>query len=102
MAVENKPSTGISRHALLMTLCCAIPLALIAAVTVLQIDLGTMGYWAILLLCPLMHLFMMRGMHGHDDDRACPSEEEPAAPSIKAAGVTKANTPSPVDQPIAR
>ncbi|MHB1413799.1 MAG: DUF2933 domain-containing protein [Chloroflexota bacterium] len=99
--MENKPSTGISRHALLMILCCAIPLALIAAVTVLQIDLGTVGYWAILLLCPLMHLFMMRGMHGHGDHQAGHTQENPTAASPRTTGVAEAEAAPAVDQPAA-
>ncbi len=92
--MENKPGTGISRHALLMILCCAITLALIAAVALFRIDLGIYGYLALLLLCPLMHILMMRGMHGHGDDHACHTdkkEELPAASSqAKAAAETKA------------
>lgn len=73
--MENQPRAGgINRHALLMIACCAIPLALIAAVSLFRIDLGGIGFWAILLLCPLMHLFMMRGMHDHGADKACHSQ----------------------------
>lgn len=85
--MENQPRVGgINRHALLMIACCAVPLALIAAVTLFRIDLGGIGYWAILLLCPLMHLFMMRGMHNHGADRACHGEgQQPQAASLPQA-----------------
>ena len=79
--MENKQSvTGLSRHALLMVVCCAVPLALFAAVSFFRIDLGGVGYWALLLLCPLMHLFMMRGMHGNGAEKSCHAEgqETPA------------------------
>ena len=46
-----------------MALCCLIPLALFMIIPILGISLGSVGLWAILLLCPLLHYFMMRGMH---------------------------------------
>jgi len=33
----------------------------------LGVPLGTLAFLAILLACPLMMFFMMRGMHGGDD-----------------------------------
>ncbi|GEM_PF-116213 len=56
-------------HALLMVICCVVPMALLAAVLLFNIPLGTVGFFAIMLACPLMHIFMMRGM-GHGDQRA--------------------------------
>lgn len=52
-----------------MILCCAIPLGLIMILSVSG-RLGSWGYYAMILLCPLMHFFMMRG-HGssHNDER---------------------------------
>ncbi len=56
-------------HFLAMILCCAIPLIGILAFSALGI-LGSWGYYALLLLCPLGHVVMMRGMHsGHQDSR---------------------------------
>ena len=81
--MEDQPKAGgLSRHALLMIACCVIPLALIVAVSVFRIDLGGAGYWAILLLCPLMHLFMMRGMHNHGEgaSRHVHGETAPTVP----------------------
>ena len=49
-------------HFLAMVLCCAIPLIGILALSSLGV-LGSWGYYALLLLCPLGHIFMMRGMH---------------------------------------
>lgn len=70
--MENQPkATWISRHALLMVVCCAVPLMLIAAVGVLRIDVGGLGSWAILLLCPLLHLVLMRGMHSQGTGQSC-------------------------------
>ncbi len=59
-----------TRHMLLMLLCCLIPIALIAAVAIFGFSLGALTPYlpfAIVLLCPLMMFFMMRGM-GHEHD----------------------------------
>ena len=95
--MESKPTqAGLSRHALIMIACCVVPLALLVAVSVFNVSLGTIGYFAVLLMCPLMHLLMMRGMghdHGHhaadgqschdveqaDEPRALPQAKEAAA-----------------------
>jgi hypothetical protein len=49
-------------HSLAMILCCAIPLGLLVVLSFTG-RLGSWGYFALFLLCPLMHVFMMRG-HG--------------------------------------
>jgi hypothetical protein len=49
-------------HALLMILCCGIPLVGIMALSSLGV-IGSWGYYALILICPLGHIFMMRGMH---------------------------------------
>ncbi len=54
-------------HALAMILCCAIPIIGILALSSLGI-LGSWGYLALILICPLGHLFMMRGMYSHSND----------------------------------
>jgi hypothetical protein len=48
-------------HFLAMVLCCAIPLIAIIALSAIGV-LGSWGYYALILLCPLGHIFMMRGM----------------------------------------
>jgi hypothetical protein len=55
----------VSKHALLMLACCLIPLALIVGLPATGLNLGGVAPFLMLLLCPLMHIFMMRGM-GHD------------------------------------
>jgi hypothetical protein len=49
-------------HLLLMLLCCLIPLAGIAAIAFFRIPASSVLYFGLVLLCPLMHLFMMRSM----------------------------------------
>ena len=59
-------------HLLTMILCCAIPLVGIFVLWSTGV-MGWWGYYALLLLCPLGHLFMMRGMmhhSGHHDVKA--------------------------------
>ena len=54
-------------HSLAMILCCAIPLVGILALSSLGI-IGSWGYYALILICPLGHIFMMRGMHSASKD----------------------------------
>ncbi len=64
--MENKPTqSGLGRHALLMIACCAIPLLLLAGASIFALNLDGPGNLLVLLMCPLMMFFMMRGM-GHD------------------------------------
>jgi hypothetical protein len=51
-----------NNHALVMILCCAIPIVGILALSSLGI-LGSWVYIALILICPLGHIFMMRSMH---------------------------------------
>jgi hypothetical protein len=62
-------------HALAMILCCAIPLVGILALSSLGI-LGSWGYYALLLICPLGHLLLMRGMHANAKDNTVPRQIE--------------------------
>ncbi len=55
-------------HALAMILCCAIPIVGILALSSLGV-LGSWGYYALILLCPLGHIFLMRGMHSKSKDK---------------------------------
>ncbi len=48
-----------------MLACCLLPVAAIVAVSIFKVPLGTVGLLALVLLCPLGHLLLMRGM-GHD------------------------------------
>ncbi len=62
------------KHWLLMAACCLIPIALIVAITVFAIPVSSITPVVIALICPLMMLFMMRGM-GHDH---APQHEHPS------------------------
>ncbi|TFH46689.1 MAG: DUF2933 domain-containing protein [ANME-2 cluster archaeon] len=60
-----------SKHSWLMTALCVLPIVLIGGMYILGITGGYLFY-AILLLCPLSHVLMMKG-HGQN---AAPQEEE--------------------------
>ena len=54
-------------HALAMILCGAIPMTGILALSSVG-RLGSWGSFALILICPLGHLLMMRGMHSPSKD----------------------------------
>ncbi len=55
---------------LAMVLCCGLPLIAIYAFSALGLQgfLGKWGIYALLLLCPLAHIGMMRGMMHRDSE----------------------------------
>ncbi len=56
-------------HGLMMIICCATPLIiLILAIYFLGVS-NKYIFWLVLLLCPLMHFFMMKYMHGDNKNR---------------------------------
>jgi len=54
-------------HFLAMALCCAIPIVGILALSAFGV-LGSWAYMLLILICPLGHIFMMRGMHSAQAD----------------------------------
>jgi hypothetical protein len=49
-----------------MLACCLIPLAGFAAISFFKIPANSVIYVGLMLLCPALHLLMMRGMMNHD------------------------------------
>ncbi len=59
-------------HLLIMLACCAVPMVGLVLVRQLGIPLDSLATWALVLMCPLLHLFMMRGMrHGSHGSTSC-------------------------------
>ena len=50
----------LRNHSLAMIICCAIPLILFLVLS-LTATLGSWGFYALILFCPLLHVLMMRG-----------------------------------------
>jgi len=61
-------------HGLMMIICCAAPLViLILAIYFLGVS-NKYIFWLVILLCPLMHFFMIKYMHGdkkNGDEKKC-------------------------------
>ncbi len=52
----------ISKHALIMALCCLVPLVILGILWVAGVS-GSYLILGVILLCPILHIVMMRGMH---------------------------------------
>ena len=62
METKAPEQKGMSKHTLIMILCCLIPLALLAVLWAIGVS-GSYLILGLILLCPLLHVFMMRGRH---------------------------------------
>ena len=70
----EKGVVGVNRHLLVTLLCCTIPLLVILALPYLGVSLSSSRWLPlVLLLCPLMHLLLMRG---HWSQRQHPGEND--------------------------
>ncbi len=69
METKGSEQKGGSKHTLIMVLCCLIPLVILAVLWVIGVSASYL-ILGVVLLCPLLHLVMMRGMHkgGGDSD----------------------------------
>lgn len=56
-------------HGLMMGVCCILPIAILF-VAVKYFDLNrSYLFWGVLLLCPVLHYFMMKDMHKGKGDK---------------------------------
>lgn len=54
------------KHLFIMLACCLLPIAALAAIFVFKVPVNSVVYAAIVLICPLSHLAMMKFMGGHE------------------------------------
>ena len=87
--MNHDHSNGMGKHMLIMLACCLVPIALIVAVSVFGLSLGGLTPfvpYALVLLCPLMMIFMMRGMmQGEGADHSQHHRGDPSTSSTEQA-----------------
>jgi hypothetical protein len=69
-----------SRRRLIVWICLAVAAAGIVAVTVFGVPLRSLFLYAMIAACPLMHLLMGHGAHGHDASGTAGAPGAPSAP----------------------
>src|SRR5574341_2282521 len=84
--------TMTKKHILIMLACCLIPLVALAAIFVFKIPATGVIYFGILLLCPVLHLLLMRNMMGPGHDHAGRHQVERPAPRLLRSAPTRPNT----------
>ena len=72
------------RHLLLMAIGCTVPMIALAAIFLFQIQISTVLLLGLFLLCPALHLWMMRGHIGHSTK--APEQTNSLASSDNANG----------------
>lgn len=60
-------------HLLMMALCCLVPIVLIVGWLALFRGSSDYWFWLIILLCPVLHIWMMKG---HRHNKSCEHETD--------------------------
>lgn len=74
------------KHLWIMLACCLLPVAAIVAVSVFNVPVGTLGLYALFLLCPLGHFLLMRGMGHNTHHQKTSGSDNPTIEDIKKQG----------------
>lgn len=59
-----KPQAAVGQHPWWVLALCLLPIAAVAAIALFDVPASTVFLVGVALLCPLLHVFMMRG-HNH-------------------------------------
>ncbi|WP_353097135.1 DUF2933 domain-containing protein [Tissierella praeacuta] len=65
---NNRHEHGCGKHMILMLFVCLIPIIAITGLRYFNIGgqfLSRLPFFSMFLICPLMHIFMMKAMMGH-------------------------------------
>jgi hypothetical protein len=81
---QRKETQQGSKRTLFMILCCLVPMLLV--VLLFTVGIGGILPFLMILLCPLMHIIMMRGMHGGHDHKHSNSHVISTGTSAKQLG----------------
>ncbi len=76
----------MNRMALIMVLCCLIPVAALAAIFVFRVPVSQTLTFGLILLCPLGHVLMMAFMGGHGHEHGGSEPQALAKGDTGAAG----------------
>jgi uncharacterized membrane protein len=64
------------KHLLLMLACCLVPLTGLTVIYAFGVPANSVIYFGMILVCPLMHLVLMRGMMRHNRHHTEPEHDE--------------------------
>ncbi len=70
-------------HLLIMLVCCLVPLVGLGAVLLFRVPVSSVVLYGMVLLCPLSHLIMMRGMRHDVHDGVHPASHSTELPTGK-------------------
>ncbi|MHB0975733.1 MAG: DUF2933 domain-containing protein [Candidatus Aquicultorales bacterium] len=77
------------RRNVVLAACVTAAAAMILAVTVFDVPVSSVFFFAMVALCPLMHLFMGHGAHGHQEADGTTPKIEPVSQENDSASIKK-------------